>query len=96
MKQPHELDPVIVEGGMATGVTPEGFKHQHAWVFAAVFPHQRKHLITEQMMTMLSVLMTCICGAQRHSWMAPPPDLQADVQRAVAGGDLTSLGGKPS
>lgn len=97
MKQPFELDPVITVGDFGDGgLTPEGFPHKHAWLFGTVLPHQRKHVITEQPMTMLSLLMTCICGAQRHSWMAPPPEPQADQQRAVVGGDLSSLAGKPS
>lgn len=96
MTPPHELAPVVVEGYLQTGVTPEGVKHQHAWLFASFLPHQRQHVVTGQPVQMLSVLFTCVCGGQMHRWMAPPPDLQADTVRAVAGGDLSSLAGKPS
>lgn len=96
MKQPFELPPTIVggraENTIASPATPE--YHQHYWRFATVMPHQRKHVITEQTMTMLSLLMICTCGAQLHSWVAPPPEPQADVQREVAQGMRTI--GKPS
>lgn len=91
MDKPFELPPVIVEGDLT-----EGVPHEHVWLFAGLLPHQRKHVITNEMMTMVSVLMVCGCGGQRHSWMAPPPEPAADQQRAVQGGDLSSLAGKPS
>lgn len=93
MKQPHELPANIKE---PDDLGEEGLGHQHHWHFAAIMPHNRKHVLTNESVVMGSVLMTCLCGAQHHSWLIPPPEPQADVQRSVQGGDLSSLGGKPS